>query len=208
MTIMNMESTLSITQIRVFVFVNVPLLSQVQLTSKYFVSRKNDSPWLHDIVVDHVVGGSNVRAKGQLQGAGDGHRAHGPLAYCGKCRGVQAPALLQRNGERVELNIIPSTSCLFKASCLLDPVCLSSLSCKDGCQGDSLCDWECGEAGLLNPAYTAMLTCWGSHYCQETRPSHGGACAATSVEEGDKTITSLAQIAGSWWIIRHRLHWI
>ena len=120
---MNMESTLSITQIRVFVFVNVPLLSQVQLTSKYFVSRKNDSPWLHDIVVDHVVGGSNVRAKGQLQGAGDGHRAHGPLAYCGKCRGVQAPALLQRNGKRVELNTYLSIS-MFIRGLLLTGLCL------------------------------------------------------------------------------------
>ena len=34
-----------------------------------------------------------------------------------------------------------------------------------------------------NPAYTAMLSCWGTHRCQETRPSPAGPCAATTLAE-------------------------
>ena len=74
-----------------------------------------------------------------------------------------------------------------EALCMLDPTCLTSLSCTSECKGDSfvagLCAYECGEAGLRVHTYTAMLTCWGIHHCQESRPNPAGVCAASSLDE-------------------------
>jgi len=92
------------------------------------------------------------------------------------------------------------------ASCVLDPRCMELLSCPSSCAGDSfvegLCAFECGEAGLRSETFLAMMTCWGTHRCQEARPQAGGPCAALSIDEGDPRITSLDMISGEWWVVR------
>ena len=83
-----------------------------------------------------------------------------------------------------------------QALCMLDPTCLTSLSCTSECKGDSfvagLCAYECGEAGLRVHTYTAMLTCWGIHHCQESRPNPAGVCAASSLDEVNFNYTYLS----------------
>ena len=86
-------------------------------------------------------------------------------------------------------NIVPLYSLLStQAGCLLDPTCLASLSCPASCTGEAfvagLCQFECGEAGTRSAAFLAMMLCWGSHRCQEVRPSPAGPCAATTESEG------------------------
>ena len=94
-----------------------------------------------------------------------------------------------------------------QAVCLLDPTCLASLTCPAGCTGGDafvagLCNYECGEAGTRSPSYMAMMLCWGTHRCQETRPQPAGPCAALTAWEGLKEITSLDLLEGSWRVVQ------
>ena len=91
------------------------------------------------------------------------------------------------------------------AACLLDPVCIKSLTCTQTCTGDlyvaGLCAFQCGEDGMRSERYLAMMTCWGSHRCQEDRPEPAGPCAATSLAEGRREISSLDMVSGEWWVV-------
>ena len=49
--------------------------------------------------------------------------------------------------------------------------------------------------------YVSMRTCWGTHYCQETRPEPAGPCAAISIDEGLQEIDSLEEVSGDWWVV-------
>jgi len=90
----------------------------------------------------------------------------------------------------------------------VDPTCLSSYTCASSCAdtGDKfvagLCSYKCGEKAMLSTKYVDMMTCWGTHYCTESRPNLGGECAASSIWEGSQDITSLDQLSGFWWVVR------
>ena len=92
------------------------------------------------------------------------------------------------------------------AACLLDPTCLASLTCPTGCTGEGfvagLCNFECGEEGTRSPTYLAMMLCWGTHRCQESRPQPAGPCAAHTEWEGLEELTSLDLLEGSWRVVR------
>ena len=46
--------------------------------------------------------------------------------------------------------------------------------------------------------FRAMMLCYGTHRCQETRLEPSGPCAASSIDEGDPGVTSLSMISGEW----------
>ena len=46
--------------------------------------------------------------------------------------------------------------------------------------------------------FLAMMTCWGTHRCQEARPQPAGACAALTMDEGHPGVTSLDTLRGGW----------
>ena len=52
---------------------------------------------------------------------------------------------------------------------------------------------------LRSETFLAMMTCWGTHRCQEARPQPAGPCAAVSIDEGDQGITTLDMVTGEWW---------
>jgi len=91
------------------------------------------------------------------------------------------------------------------ASCLLDSDCIESMTCSSSCAGDSfvagLCAYECGERGLKSETYVDMMLCFGTHRCQEDRPSPGGPCAAKTYDEGVQEIDSLDKLQGEWWVL-------
>ena len=85
-------------------------------------------------------------------------------------------------------NVCTSTRILSvpQASCLLDPGCLTLLSCPANCAGDSfvegLCAFECGEAGLR----------WGK-ICFESQTL---SCRQIRDISGDDDVLGHSQVSG------------
>ena len=54
---------------------------------------------------------------------------------------------------------------------------------------------------MKSSIYVSMMTCWGTHHCQETRPQPAGSCAAFSIDEGVQEIDTMEELSGDWWVV-------